>query len=65
MLENRSVQNSLTSLGDGAFAECTNVSSIMLPNGVTRIGGQAPMWSVFRDELDAWRKSFSGATAVR
>ena len=31
----------LTSIGEGAFAECDNLSSITIPNSVTSIGGYA------------------------
>ena len=35
------IPNSVTNIGDFAFARCTNISSITIPNSVTKIGSSA------------------------
>ena len=37
-LNNITISNSVTSIGDGAFMDCYNLTSIILPNSVTSIG---------------------------
>ena len=36
-----SIQNGVTSIGDGAFSGCTGLTSVTIPNGVTSIGHAA------------------------
>ena len=39
--ENTAIPNSVTSIGGGAFSECSGLTSITIPNSVTSIGGGA------------------------
>ena len=38
---NTIIPNGVTKIGDGAFAECSNITSIIIPNSVTSIGRNA------------------------
>jgi hypothetical protein len=35
------IPNSVTSIGDSAFSQCTSIASVTIPNSVTRIGASA------------------------
>ncbi len=39
--KNTSIPNSVTSIGGGAFSDCTGLTSVTIPNSVTYIGGEA------------------------
>ena len=39
--KNSIIPNSVTTIGEGAFSGCTNLTSITIPNSVTNIGGGA------------------------
>ena len=39
--KNTTIPNSVTSIGDGAFADCSGLTSITIPNSVTEIGDGA------------------------
>ena len=38
------IKSGVTSIGDGAFADCTSLTSISIPNSVTSIGERAFSW---------------------
>ena len=42
--QNTIIPNSVTSIGDSAFAGCTGLTSIIIPNSVTSIGNRAFAW---------------------
>ena len=42
--QNTVVPDSVTSIGDGAFLECSNLESLAIPEGVSTIGVQAFYW---------------------
>ena len=41
LLDNITIPNSVTSIGTGAFRDCSGLASITIPNNVTSIGGSA------------------------
>ena len=61
------IPNSVSSIGDYAFASCTNLKSVEIPNSVTSIGDDAfydcySLTSVHIEDIAAWCKiSFSSA----
>ena len=57
--KNSTIPNSVTSIGDGAFSECSGLTSITIPNSVTSIGTSAfsycsGLTSVIISDLSAW-----------
>lgn len=39
------IPNSITSIGDEVFSECTRLASVIIPNSVTSIGEQSFAWT--------------------